>query len=1002
MKKYFLFILSIWFCVTSNAYCESQLRKYHQISLLPHSGQVNLYMDLQNLSDPDFDLTIGLQYLSDGFRPLSYSGPVGDNWSLVASGYITREIMGIADDRYYESKSTSSSGNTYTDCIEKGLLVLLRDSSYSMETEESMYAGQWSSTNPWQSVLLNTESQHLDVQSDIYSFKVQGHSGRFMIGLDGSIDILSGDFVSVDLSNMPIQDKKEPNYQPSVSALPLYSEPLASSITIKTLDGYTYVFGGNTEYLAYTLPFSHYVQVPDITTWMLNCIIAPNQREIRFHYKQPTATDSLKHFSFHTSVQVDTDDIASDYFLTDTLYLNPYVNNHLSSFYTCNASYLLEKQIMLDSITCSDSSFRVIFAYDSLPNIVYSADNYSHALDNNMIYRDYWTAKKYFLTNIKVYNTNQLLSDWELAYHSPVISSATPNYQRQYLQTVRHTIADLVYQFDYDFTSCSNIAVVNNLDSVDLSGYYIPNPQIGALSEMHDPLGKITQFGYAPCRYDSIRLIKQLDTEYTSVVRPISNTPKILNTIVLSSIKSFNNVGKLLSHKEYSYGDFPDNAQPLSLDIPGTGGQIQDRIGEGSGILNVDFAIDISDDLNQLWNGGKSYLVIPYISPRGSKNAKIEYSKVKEYEYKVNTSAKLYQNILYYDKTYDVIMATSNCKYDLLRAYSYISQCERRQSLLLKEEYTGTQLSSQHIYDYEPIVSQQTPWNVGRNGMCAYKIFIPSNQPTRERAIIYEPSGNYEIQTSYLRDEKHRVIQETVSQNDQTHFVRYTYPDQLFENNPSYHSFNAMGYKGLVNRHEINKPIETLQGFIRNGISYITSGALQLYQAYNWSGMGYGEVEPPIVGPNIPGIRMGSLLNQPEYYAPVVSYSLGIDAPMPLNEFSGIRIEDNNVVFDVHYDTIATYRYNKDLRLVKQTIAGVTTDYVWDDNKICITKQSVGSLTTQYTHIPYVGVSSVTSPRGITTYYTYDVLGNLIEVYQMHNNKKIILQANMFHYQNQL
>jgi hypothetical protein len=119
MKKYFLFILSIWFCVTSNAYCESQLRKYHQISLLPHSGQVNLYMDLQNLSDPDFDLTIGLQYLSDGFRPLSYSGPVGDNWSLVASGYITREIMGIADDRYYESKSTSSSGNTYTDCIEK-------------------------------------------------------------------------------------------------------------------------------------------------------------------------------------------------------------------------------------------------------------------------------------------------------------------------------------------------------------------------------------------------------------------------------------------------------------------------------------------------------------------------------------------------------------------------------------------------------------------------------------------------------------------------------------------------------------------------------------------------------------------------------------------------------------------------------------------------------------------------------------------------------------------
>ena len=126
-----------------------------------------------------------------------------------------------------------------------------------------------------------------------------------------------------------------------------------------------------------------------------------------------------------------------------------------------------------------------------------------------------------------------------------------------------------------------------------------------------------------------------------------------------------------------------------------------------------------------------------------------------------------------------------------------------------------------------------------------------------------------------------------------------------------------------------------------------------------------------------------------------------MDAPIPLNEFSGIRIEDNNVIFDQHYDTIATYRYNKYLRLTKQTIAGITTNYVWDDKKICITEQSTGSQITQYTHIPYVGVSSITSPRGITTYYSYDILGNVIEVYQMHDNKKVILQSNLFHYQSQ-
>lgn len=1000
MKKYFLFILSIWFCVTSNAYYESQLRKYHQISLLPHSGQVNLYMDLQKLSDPDFDLTVGLQYLSDGFRPLSYSGPVGDNWSMFPFGCITREIIGIADDRFVEHTSTSASGNTHITFSEKGLLVFLRDSSYSTETNESMYEANWDDSDKWyEATYQNSTTSCRDIQSDIYTFNFQGHQGKFMINLDGEVDILSGDYVSVDISSMPIQEKAEPFYQSQLSNFPMVSSPLLSQITIKTLDGYTYIFGGTFEALSYSLPFNEHLQAPDITKWMLNRVIAPNGREMRYHYKPIAENDTLKHFTYHASVIVDVDDTESDYFLTDTMHINPFVNTNQSLFYTYVGGCHLEKQPLLDSITTSDNTFKITFAYQSLPNTVYSSDYYSVGSDN--IYRKYWSADKYFLKNVTVYNATQLLSDWELTYNTPTLSPTTQNYHRQYLSSVRHTLSNLTYQFTYNFTDAHSLTYINHLDSVDMSGYLISNPKLGTLSSFCDPFGKVTQLEYTLCRYDSIRLIKQKGAEYISVIQPVSHTNKIVNTVAVSSIKAYDTIGSLLFRKEYSYGDFPDKIQPRNMDIPNTGGQLIDKIGESSGILNIDFAIDISDTANQAWNKGKRFLITPRISPTGNINTKIEYSKVKEFEYRLNSNSILCQNILFYDKTDDVITATSNCKHKLLQAYSYISQYDRRKSLLLREEYTGAQLSSQHMYHYEPIIPHQTPWNVGRYGTCAYKIFIPQPYPSQERAIVYEPSGNYEIQTTYTRDKKHRVIQETISQNERTQFVRYTYPDQLFEDKPSYRSFYAMGYKGLVNRNEINKPIETIKGFIRDGHSYITSGALQLYQAYNWSGIGYEEFEPPIDMPDIPIIRSNSLLNQPEYYAPIASFSLGIDTPIPLNEFSSIRIEDNNVVFDQYYDTIATYRYDKDLRLTKQTIAGVTTNYVWDDNKICITKQTVGSQTTQYTHIPYVGVSSVTSPRGITTYYNYDALGNIIEVYQIHNNKKIILQANMFHYQSQ-
>jgi len=53
---------------------------------------------------------------------------------------------------------------------------------------------------------------------------------------------------------------------------------------------------------------------------------------------------------------------------------------------------------------------------------------------------------------------------------------------------------------------------------------------------------------------------------------------------------------------------------------------------------------------------------------------------------------------------------------------------------------------------------------------------------------------------------------------------------------------------------------------------------------------------------------------------------------------------------------------------------------------------------TTYTHIPRVGISSITDSRGITTYYNYDAFGRLREVYMIENGRKQILQAYEYQY----
>lgn len=948
MKRFInsLFILCIW---TSLFADETVLPVPHSVSILPHTGQMQYTINMCHLQDPDFDWNVNLTYSSDGFRPLVYSGVVGQNWSLAIGGCITREVVGLPDDGKYK-------GDPYLDL---GFLELLKSKQSDLEnlhTDEQFYN------------YALAQGAYKDASSDIYSFSVPGHSGRFVIGWDGKARCLSGDVVKADFSSVSTQFVYNQNWNSILSGLKV---PLPSQITLTTTDGYQYVFGGDSTTLEYAYTFSHTTgdainSSPDpvITAWYLTRIIAPNKREMRFHYRQHAANQYCYTENGVGAFRPGTDS-PRQFNALYTPFLTPYDDPDVSGedikgVWHIIAEQTISKSVFLDSVSTSDNSFSIRLNYENDSNYVFTHTQpfFGTTMPSGLQLKQ----KKPFVQAITVYSGNNTIVSWDLDYQEIRLSDRqTP---RQYLSSCT-TTGNIGYLFTYDFNGSGSLVELDTLAHMDMYGYRNTSNhyKIGTLIQVRDILGGLTSFEYEKTAFDSIRIFYEYGK---SLLRPSSGIT--YNGIRTKQILVKDNAEHVYLRKCYQYGNSP-----------------------GNGILNIDYAFLLS-----VPNDTCIYDVFGYLHTQPTGRTLLEYTEVEELVYKENVLLP-FKNVYHYTPAQDSIGQSLHSAKEVKTVYGLVSQ-ERRRGLPDRVDHYNTagQLTKRTEYTYTPVATEHYSTNITE---LVCKIFHPQALLSHQTTTTIEINGSYTAQSSFAYDALSRVSREDSRIAGEHRFAEYTYIDALFVNDTLHQDKFAKGAWTMYKKNRINTPIETREGFVKNNTEYITSGIVDLPMRYEFT----SPVEPPVPPIDSGIVIMGqkgasSIIDPPApYTAPYATLKLQITAP--LTDMEPLHLNSGNLVADSRYDTIVKYEYDDMMRPLRIMPKGEPVTYFyWDNKSLNILRKTTGANIIRFTWSPYVGMQSQTDVRGVTTYYRYNSLGQLIETYRMKGNTKEVLQYYEYHY----
>ncbi|WP_044209403.1 hypothetical protein [Flammeovirga sp. OC4] len=229
------------------------LGTYGDVPMSLFNGTANVSIPLYNQNIKGVPLNIGLSYNTSGIKVNLHPGSVGQNWSLIgAGGAIIRSVSGSPDESY----STNASVPTpYRSVGYFFNFNRLNDNTFlnieglkSLADEKSSY-------------------KDFDYQPDIFSFNFMGMSGKFLLDHEGKWRVASESNITVkllDKNGQRVHDMNSvseadlldmvfeiPKHQNNISE---YQKSIAGFLLIDD-KGNRYTFGVDDKAIEYSIPF---------------------------------------------------------------------------------------------------------------------------------------------------------------------------------------------------------------------------------------------------------------------------------------------------------------------------------------------------------------------------------------------------------------------------------------------------------------------------------------------------------------------------------------------------------------------------------------------------------------------------------------------------------------------------------------------------------------------------------------------------------------------------
>lgn len=951
----------------------ASIKRFGDIPVSLFTGIPNIEVPLYLLETQSLSLKISLRYHAGGVLVDQRPGWVGLNWNLDAGGVITRKKNYIPD----EFNITDPHNN----------LIGYYHDSRLLNTDN------WNKAN-YLSEQLSKVKNPYDFAPDEFTFYFGDYQGKFYLSHEKDEYGKRKWIVQCD---RPVKVEVQNEFLPLPSSIQgvRTGYQFFKGFTIIIENGTRYYFGGGEQSIEYSTPAFYNPSSQWIaSSWYLTKITSPNGKIITLNYEKELTKD--KKSDTFISQLYESSVSSRGYSQQGGSWINRYTFRH-NDFPHEGVQGTIIRPVYLTSITSdnaiitferSESKELEYTSFDYVPYNLRNDPDYKEQIERDYFPRAYPHAEIYavygdiiqrWFCNLKKMKLDNISISNKDGSYKKNISLKYSNSERQRLVLKNVNISNEGnYNFTYywinrlppylshktDHWGFLNNTQANYTDIYNFWNYKIPEPifmKFGMLTKITYPTGGFTEFEYEAHDYShQVKKERWFGTE--NVLSNNQGGGLRIKRIKQSDSKDL----PAKTVKEYHYiSNFEKNMEEK----------------RSSGILNSQFQYYIPD-LSIKITGGNIYNFDLFYSssllPSSVMSSDPTVSYTEVIEQNADSSYIKYKFSNYGSSDCNDMRYEAAVSFHPFYLSSYVTKSMERGKLLSKESYNNNnELIKKHIFTYENdiIPSKSAVRTIDCSidripgirsiELFAYPIYTYSKRKVKEEIINYGANTELSNIINYeYNDYKLLRSVTTYNSNGKKHLTTYKYS---FDKCPS------APYNEMVDQHILSPIIETTKMKDEKKISAVRSNYYQdiektknliLLKDIETS---YGEIDKftKIISYDLYD-KKGNVIQTTDRIGIPITYLWSYNNEYPIAAIQNMNYQQVETSLG---GAAEIERISKSNTLLASDLAKIRN--IQKDNiQISIA-----------TYSPLAGMTSLTSPAGISTYYKYqnDRLDEIID-----------------------